>query len=146
MACPETGSFIGYKIVSKYIWFKDEVSALCILKLEIPEDAKRSSSIGKKCRCDKAKVLRAYDYIKYSETNDLRKSIVAKKEADTFYSKFDPKFRYYTGKTVSVDNFDDDRWNECSSGIHFFMTMEEAVEVCSFIALQNRIESKKGKL
>ena len=28
---------------------------------------------------------------------------------------------------VSVDDFCDDRWNECSAGIHFFINFEEAV-------------------
>ena len=31
------------------------------------------------------------------------------------------------GEIVKVDNFDKDRWNECSPGIHFFMTRDEAV-------------------
>ena len=29
---------------------------------------------------------------------------------------------------VSVNDFDTNRWKECSTGIHFFMTREEAVE------------------
>ena len=46
MACPDTGAFIGYKKASGYI-----------LKIEILQDARRSSSNSRKCRCDKAKVL-----------------------------------------------------------------------------------------
>ena len=46
IACPETGSFIGYKKANEKI-----------VKLQICEDAKRSSAIGKKCRCSKALVL-----------------------------------------------------------------------------------------
>lgn len=34
---------------------------------------------------------------------------------------------YEVGKTVSVDDFDENRWHECSTGIHFFITREEAV-------------------
>ena len=46
MACPSEGSFIGWKIADNHI-----------IKLEIPENAKRSSSTDNKCRCNKAKVL-----------------------------------------------------------------------------------------
>ena len=27
-----------------------------------------------------------------------------------------------------VDSFDEDRFNECSSGIHFFITKQEAID------------------
>ncbi|MCE5225751.1 MAG: DUF5758 domain-containing protein [Porphyromonadaceae bacterium] len=29
---------------------------------------------------------------------------------------------------VKVDDFDENRWNECSSGIHFFIAREMAVQ------------------
>lgn len=35
--------------------------------------------------------------------------------------------QYHVGEIVRVDNFDDNRWRECSTGIHFFMTRDEAV-------------------
>ena len=120
MECPETGSFIGYKVVVKT---KDPItnrSDLCILKLEIPEDAKRISTVGTKCRCDKAKVLEAYDFC---ECKDSLK--------DEFYSIFDRSFKYHIGKMVSVDNFDDNKENECSFGIHFFMTEDDVLKYLS---------------
>ena len=43
-------------------------------------------------------------------------------------SDYDSTFVYEVGKIVSVDNFDDDRWNECAPGIHFFINREEAVK------------------
>lgn len=46
MVCQDTGSFIGWKKASGKI-----------VKLQIPEDARRSSSTGRKCRCDKAFVV-----------------------------------------------------------------------------------------
>ena len=46
IACPTDGSFIGWKKASGYI-----------VKLQIPEDARRSSAGGEKCRCDKAYVV-----------------------------------------------------------------------------------------
>ena len=42
-------------------------------------------------------------------------------------SGYDANFNYKVGETVKVDNFDDDRRNECAPGIHFFITRQEAV-------------------
>ena len=104
-ACPDTGSFIGYKKASNMI-----------IKLEITEDAKRVSATGRKCRCNKAKVLGIYDY----ERNLLEDKEVA--------SDRDKDFIYRVGEFVEVKDFDEDRWNECSTGIHFFINFQEAVE------------------
>ena len=103
LACPEEGSFVGYKKAGK-----------CIVKLLILEDAKRSSATTMKCRCSKAKVLD----IENIETGEL---------TDKVHSDFNPKFIYKVGEIVYVDNFDDDRWNECAPGIHFFMNKENAI-------------------
>lgn len=103
LACPEEGSFIGYKKANK-----------CIIKLLILEDSKRSSATTSKCRCDKAKVLE----IENIETSELINEIT---------STYDRKFVYRVGEIVSVDNFDDDRWNECAPGIHFFMNRKNAI-------------------
>ena len=102
--CPDTGSFIGYKKAGRMI-----------VKLEIPEDAKRLSATSRKCRCNKAKVLGIYDY----EHNLLKVKEVS--------SDRDKNFIYQVGKTVEVKDFDENRWNECSTGIHFFINFEEAV-------------------
>ena len=103
-ACPDTGSFIGYKKARNKI-----------IKLEIPEDAKRTSGMTRKCRCNKAKVLGIYDY----ENNLLEDKEVA--------SNRDREFIYRVGEIVEVKDFDEDRWHECSTGIHFFINFEEAV-------------------
>ena len=42
-------------------------------------------------------------------------------------SNYDEDFVYRVGEIVRVDNFDDNRWRECSRGIHFFITRDEAV-------------------
>ena len=47
LTCPETGAFTA--------WKKCHDDA--IVKLFVPEDARRSSAYGKKCRCDKATVV-----------------------------------------------------------------------------------------
>ena len=42
-------------------------------------------------------------------------------------SKHDYTFVYRVGETVEPrEPFDPNRWNECASGIHFFITREEA--------------------
>ena len=106
ITCPEEGSFIGFKKCENNL----------IVKLEIPEDALRSSATTRKCRCSKAKVL--------SITN-LDGSITY---ACTASSNYDHTFTYKIGETVEVPNFDTNRWNECSAGIHFFITRQEAVD------------------
>ena len=103
-ACPNMGSFIGYKKANQKI-----------IKLEIPEDAHRTSATSRKCRCSKAKVLGIYDY----ENNLLEDKEVA--------SDIDREFIYRVGEIVEVKDFDEDRWHECSTGIHFFINFEEAV-------------------
>ena len=105
LQCPETGSFIGYK-----------KAADKIVMLEICADAKRSSATSRKCRCSKAKVL--------SITNlDGSESGLSEIESD-----YDGDFVYRVGETVEVPDFDDNRWNECAAGIHFFITRDEAVK------------------
>lgn len=106
IACPETGSFIGYK---KAFYKK-------IVKLQICEDAKRSSATTKKCRCSKALVL-AIENIDGSDSG-LQK----------IESYFDFSFIYRVGKIIEVSDFDNNRWNECAPGIHFFMDRQDAVD------------------
>ena len=109
MACPEKGSFVAFKKAgNNYNNY--------IVELLIPEDAKRCSATSRKCRCDKAKVL---SITKIDGTSD---------GVDTVYSIYDETFAYKIGELVEVKDFDDNRWNECSTGIHFFLTRQEAVE------------------
>ena len=108
LVCPEKGSFIGYK----------KCRGGLIVELEIPEDALRSSATTRKCRCSKAKVV--------SITN-LDGS---KAECTETTSNRDHSFVYKVGETVEVPNFDTNRFNECSTGIHFFIDRQEAVEYC----------------
>ena len=108
MVCPEEGAFIG--------WKKAEISEKqMIVKLSIPASAKRLSSTSRKCRCNKAKVLEIYN---------LDGTVAEEREC---YSSYDKNFIYEVGKTVKVDDFDEDRWKECTQGIHFFMNRQEAI-------------------
>ena len=111
ITCPEEGSFIGFKKASDK---NNEIEY--IVKLEIPEDALRSSATTRKCRCSKAKVLS----ITNLDGTDA--------DIDVAYSNHDPGFIYKIGEIVEVADFDTDRWNECSTGIHFFITRKEAVD------------------
>ena len=103
LQCPSEGAFIGWK-----------KAGTKIVKLLIPKDAKRSSSTTLKCRCSKAKVL------------DIQNLDGSKYCSSQVSSDFNSKFIYEVGKTVKVPDFDEDRWEECSSGIHFFISREIA--------------------
>ena len=108
ISCPSEGAFVAFKKARN---MDDGTS--CIVKLMIYDDAKRSSATGRKCRCDKARVLEIYDM----SGNTISANVCSMR---------DKSFRYVVGETVTVPNFDNNRWNECSTGIHFFITREEA--------------------
>lgn len=105
LQCPSDGAFIGWKKVNNIL-----------IKLEISADAKRSSATTHKCRCDKAKVLGFYDSLGTEEL-DITEFVNDKYE----------KCKYVKGEMVYPDFFDEDRWNECSHGIHFFVNKQDAI-------------------
>ena len=99
---PEEGAFIGFKKVTSGV----------VLKLEITEDAKRTSSyVGRKCRTSKVRVLEAFH---------------ADEGQTEFRSKHDRGFVYRLGEVIEEPSFDGDPRVECTSGIHFFITRAEA--------------------
>lgn len=106
IACPEKGSFIGFK----------KTRGGYIVELEIPEDALRCSATSRKCRCSKAKVLSITNFD--GTPADI----------DVVYSSHDRTFVYRVGDIVEPDSFDPNRWHECAPGIHFFITRQEAVD------------------
>ena len=95
--CPEEGSFIGFKKCDGKI-----------VKLLILEDAKRSSATTYKCRASKVKTL------------EIEGGLTR------IASDYNSSFEYVVGEIQEVSDFDDNRWNECSTGIHFFMSREMA--------------------
>lgn len=123
--CPEEGSFIGYKLAN----YEDD--KVCIVKLEIPEDAKRNSNTTRKCRCNKAKVLE----ITSIDMQDI-------KEAHTFYD-IARSIIYRAGEIVEVKDFDNNRWNRYGKGINFFMSRYEVIDYYryakSHVALNSRL-------
>ena len=93
------GSLIGWK----------KCSGGVIVKLCIPEEAKRSHAFGRKCRAEFADVLEVFD-------------------GEFGVSQHDGKTEYRVGTRVFPDSFSDDWQKECAPGIHFFITREEAEE------------------
>ena len=94
---PAEGEIIG--------WKKCENSV--IVKLRIPQKAKRSHAFGRKCRAEYVEVL----------------AVIGDTEAR---SSYDHSVVYRTGETVRCDTWQEDWCIECGGGIHFFITREEA--------------------
>ena len=117
IACPDTGAFVGFKKARLYSPDKSAQQDV-IVELEILTDARRSSATGRKCRCDKAKVLSI-------TTLD---GVAVGADAGTVRSNYDPDFVYNVGEIVTAPNFCEDRWGECAPGIHFFINRQEAVQ------------------
>ena len=78
-----------------------------IVKLAIPAAAKRSHAFGRKCRAEFADVLEVIG-------------------ASSGVSSHDNKTEYRVGCRVAADRFDENWQEECSGGIHFFITRIEA--------------------
>ena len=110
MTCPDTGAFVAWKACASD-WGR------VIVKLLIPEDAKRISATGRKCRADKAIV------------QEIQTVAGERLENVDARSMFDPNFTYSVGKTVTPrEPFCENRWQECESGIHFYINRQEAVD------------------
>ncbi len=101
---PQEGAFIAFKALANGR----------LAKLLIPGEAKRSSATTRKCRGEFADILQIFD----QAGNEYKEGV----------SKHDSSFLYRVGRRVQSHFWDEDRWNECSGGIHFFMTKEEAID------------------
>ena len=76
-----------------------------MVKLLIPVEAKRSNAGGRKCRAEFARVL----------------EVIGAKVGES-----ERGGKYVAGEKVLPDSWDDNWTAECSHGIHFFITREEA--------------------
>lgn len=56
----------------------------------------------------------------------MNKKHVEELLAEVGISTHDNKTEYRKGAIVRCHEWDDNRWNECSGGIHFFITRAEA--------------------
>lgn len=103
IACPSDGEFTAWKKVDGKL-----------VQLLIPKDARRSSATTGKCRCDKAMVVAITSLDEkenYSEATSCRYT----------------ELTYKVGEMAYPDTFDENRWDECSNGIHFFINKQEAI-------------------
>jgi hypothetical protein len=103
---PEQGSFEAWK----------KLANNSLAKLLIPAKAKRTCNLkNRKCRAEYVKVLAIW--------NEDGKKITegkSKGEGDAVTVK------YTVGKITKADSFDDSILIDCSHGIHFFVTKQEA--------------------
>lgn len=94
---PESGAFDGWKKCRNGV----------LVHLKIRAEAARSNATGRKCRAECADVL----------------AVIG---ADEGVSIHDGNTIYRAGERVTCNKWDDNRWNECSGGIHFYLTRIEA--------------------
>ena len=85
-----------------------------LLTLEIPAEARRSNSTGRKCRAEYA-ILRGIEGLGWEYDGS---PITSQHDSDFVYPAI--------GERITPDGWDENRWEECSQGIHFFITRYEA--------------------
>jgi len=101
---PEHGSFEAWK----------KLADKCIAKILIPAKAKRTSNLkNRKCRAEYVKTLAIWD----KDGNKIKEGVNGTHEK---------KIKYTVGKITKADKFDDSVFEDCSPGIHFFLTKQEA--------------------
>lgn len=83
-----------------------------IAKLLIPKEARRSNGFNRRCRAEYVKVLSIIN------END--------EPVPEGVSRRDAALRYIVGEVCKPDGWDEEWKNECSQGINFFLTYEEA--------------------
>lgn len=109
--CPQTESFFAYKKVTDPICKNRKL----IAKLFIPASARRSNATSNTCRTDRAVLVNIYDL----KGNEIKNLNTVKSMYYNFY--------YIKNKMVYIEDFNPNRWFDFTTGIHFFMTFEEAV-------------------
>jgi hypothetical protein len=101
---PQEGAFVGWK----------KLRGGVIAKLVIPHDAGRVNAVGsRKCRASKVHV-----HEMYNQDGSIFDGVGI--------GSHDGKTKYETGKETLPDSFNDSITEECTNGIHFFITKEEA--------------------
>ena len=120
LTCPSDGAFTGWtKIYTDGDGSVDKPGT-ALVKLQIPEDAKRVSRAGcsRICCCDKAMVLDIIDldsgeHLHTAEHNTMTRNTV-----------------YTVGEMLYPDSYDSDRWLVWADGIHVFINRQDALECC----------------
>ena len=88
-----------------YGWKKCKGDVL--VEIRVPPEAKRSNATTRKCRAEFVEVVAVHG-------------------DSPAISSYNPQVEYSVGETVHCHKWDANRWAECSGGIHFFLTREEA--------------------
>ena len=102
---PEEGSFIAYK----------KLANQCLAKIEIPKKAKRlCNTVSRKCRASYVKTLQIWD----SNGNEIKAE-----RGERHYNTI-----YKVNRLTHPDSFDTNPFEDCSHGIHFFITKQEALD------------------
>jgi hypothetical protein len=105
---PEQGSFEAWK----------KLANDCIAKIQVPAKAKRTCNLkNRKCRAEYVKVLAIWNEDGKKITEEINKG-----DGDS------KRIKYTTGQIIKADSFDDSVLNDCSHGIHFFVTKQEAID------------------
>ena len=112
---PDTGSFIAWKR-AKTIVEGTHYDHSVIVKLRIPDEAKRICLWNGEYRASKAEVLE----IQTIDGDVLRDTVA--------YSIRDGRTVYKVGETLSIDNFDSDIYSEHAPGIFFYLDRKRAVQ------------------
>ena len=81
-----------------------------VVQLIIPREARRSWATTRKVRCEWALVT----------------DILGDDKSPAFVTNRWGSTTYVIGEIVRPDSWDDNRWNECSHGIHCFLSRHEA--------------------
>ena len=84
-----------------------------IVKMRVPEEARRSCGTTRKHRSEYVEVLSIDDGAMTEFQHNSTEG---------------PATRYAVGEITRADGWDEDRWTECSHGIHWFLTRHEAEE------------------
>ena len=105
LACPSDGAFVGWKKVNKKL-----------VKLIVPSGAKRSSATSRKCRAEFVEVIEITDL---DGNNPIEEITNTSRPPHTLYK---------VGEITKSDSWDENRFNECSHGIHFFINKQEAID------------------
>ena len=113
--------FDGKPIIGwKKAHLKAPESGYCLVQLKIPANATRYQPENKKCRASRAVVVSIHNCL----TGDILLGAAAK-------SSYDPNFLYEVGKVVKpTSRFSKKFKEDCASGIHFFLTHDEARNYC----------------
>lgn len=116
------GTLIGYGVKP------DNYQHHYLVTMEIPKEARRSRGTDNKCRAEFVKVRSIQKLYQterthvYIETNERVSFFIR----PGLISSARPTI-YEVGEITKADKWDDDRWETCTSGIHFFLTKEEAL-------------------